>query len=66
MITVADLKDQIGVPGPHPILVCERCGAESSANKGEYFMRPLTYPFFCCDRPMILAVKMTVYEEVAP
>jgi hypothetical protein len=63
-VTVADLKEQTGVPGPHPNLVCECCGAEYSANKGDYFMHPPTYPFFCCDRPMILAIRRTIYERV--
>jgi hypothetical protein len=66
MITVADLKNQTGTHDPHPVLYCRDCGAEYSANKGDYFMHPPTYPFFCCDQPMILVVKKTVFEEVEP
>ena len=65
MITVADLQDQTGKPGPHPALHCYECGSDYSANRGDYdFNRPLSYPFFCCDHPMVLVVKHTVYEEV--
>lgn len=66
MITVADLKNQTGVPGPHPNLVCKCCGAEYSANAGDYFMHRSTYAFVCCDRPMVLARKRVVLEEVSP
>jgi hypothetical protein len=64
MITVSDLKEQTGVPGSHPSLICRCCGAEYSANKSDYFLYPPTFPFFCCEQPMILAVKRVVYEEV--
>ena len=37
MVTVADLKDQIGTQRPRPILYCTLCGAENSAHKGDYF-----------------------------
>ena len=66
MITVADLKDQTDV-GPHPILYCRDCGSEYSANRADYsFYRLDTYPFFCCDLPMILIIKKTIIEEVLP
>ena len=67
MITVADLKDQTGIVGTRPILMCQECGGEYSANKADYsFYRLDTYPFFCCDLPMILIVKKTIIEEVLP
>lgn len=63
-VTVADLKDQVGKPGPHPNLYCECCGSEYSANAGDYFMHPHDYIFECCDEPMVLAIKHTTYERV--
>ncbi len=64
MVTVADLKDQTGKPGPHPILVCYCCGAECSANAGDYFNSRPTFKFVCCGEPMDLAIKRTVYDPV--
>ncbi len=66
MITVADLKEQTDTPEPRPVLHCFACGEDFSANKGDYFNRPETYPFFCCDKPMELATKRVVYEPVPP
>jgi len=67
MITVADLKDQIG-PGPHPILYCDNCGDEHSANAADYcFNHRPTYQFFCCDQqPMRLVRKEIHYVDVDP
>jgi len=62
-ITVADLKDHKGC-GPHPFLYCEFCGAEWSANKGDYFTHPLDYVFTCCDENMRLVRKVVTYEDV--
>lgn len=64
-VTVNDLKEQTGA-GPHPILVCLDCGAEYSANLGDYFLVPPTHVFTCCDVPMELRVKRVIYEEVSP
>jgi hypothetical protein len=63
-VTVADLSDQTGVSGPHPLLVCLECGAEYSANKADYFMSPLSHVFKCCGVPMQLATKKTVYDII--
>ncbi|MFA4971498.1 MAG: hypothetical protein WC683_02715 [bacterium] len=63
-VTVADLKNQIGVPGPHPFLLCNVCGAENSANAGDYWDAPKDHVFTCCGEPMVLATKRTVYTEV--
>jgi hypothetical protein len=64
MTTVADLKQQSG-SGPHPILHCRKCGAEYSANKGDYWNLPATHIFVCCKVPCKLVVKSTRYVEVA-
>ena len=63
-IFAANLKDQTGVPGPHPILYCEYCGSETSANKGDYFYLTPDYSFVCCEQPMTLAIKRVTYEKV--
>jgi len=63
---VRDLKDQIGTAGPHPILYCPKCGAEFSANAGDYFMSRPDRVFKHCGRLMLLVVKRTVFEEVEP
>ena len=63
MITVDDLKDQTG-SGPHPILYCEFCESEFSANKGDYFMHPFDHVFMCCGENMHLVDKVVVYRRV--
>jgi hypothetical protein len=64
-ITVADLKDQINSRDRnHPVLHCQECGSQFSANRGDYFMHPLTYPFFHCDRPMRLVRVETRMVEI--
>lgn len=63
-ITVADLSDQIGIVGPRPFLKCFVCGAEYSANRGDYFMRDGKYVFTCCKNPMKLVVKGVTFREV--
>ncbi len=64
-IRVKDLKDQSGMNGPRPFLLCRKCGNESSANKGDYFMAKPDYVFTCCDIPMLLVTRETVDTEVA-
>lgn len=66
MITVHDLKDQTGTPEPRPFLYCEECGSECSANRGDYFSTPSTFPFFCCNHPMRLVKKIIQYVDVKP
>lgn len=66
MVTVADLKDQIGVPGPHPKLHCPSCGDDYSANAGDYWNVSETKEFRCdnCGTPLVLAVRRVVYDVV--
>lgn len=65
-VKVKDLKDQIGMQGPRPFLKCFACGAEYSANKGDYWDRDPEYVFKCCGRLMHVVTQRTVYTEVAP
>lgn len=65
-ITVDDLKDQVGAPGPHPILYCAACGGEFSANKGDYFLLAGERVLKHCGKNMRLVRKKTVYEDVKP
>lgn len=46
-VRVRDLKDQIGTFGPRPMLYCYRCGAEYSANSGDYFLASPDHVFKC-------------------
>lgn len=64
MITINDLEDQTGKPGPHLILFCGCCGGEYSANRSDYFWATTNYVFKCCDKPLELVKKQTVYEPV--
>lgn len=64
MVKAKDLKDQTGMTGLRPFLRCFNCGNESSANKGDYFSCKPDYVFMCCDEPMLLVTKQTVYTEV--
>jgi hypothetical protein len=64
LIRVHDLRDQIGTSGPRPFLFCAICHGEASANAGDYFMARPSYVFTCCDEPMQLVTKHTVYESV--
>ncbi len=64
-IRVADLTDLTGVSHLHPMLHCSTCGAEYSANRGDYFAADPSTVFRCCRKPMRLVTKQTVYAEVA-
>jgi len=65
MVRVKDLKDQIGTARPRPLLLCRECGAEYSANAGDYWDSPDEHVFECCGEPMELVTRRTVYEPVA-
>jgi hypothetical protein len=66
-VTVADLKQQTGVPGPRPVLYCPRCGASYSANRGDYFMAKADTVLRCeCNgHPLKLGVPFHGYRDVA-
>ena len=64
MVKVKDLREQIGMKGPHPLLHCTVCGGDYSANAGDYFMANPDTVLKCCEFPMVLAVKQTVYRHV--
>ena len=63
-ITVAQLTNQIGVPGPHPFLYCAICGGQYSANRGDYFAAAPDTVLTCCNEPMRLVRQHTIFEEV--
>lgn len=65
-ITVGQLKDQLEMKTPRPILKCMDCGQEFSAHKGDYFQLPDSHVFICeaCDIPMRLVTKQVTYKEV--
>jgi len=62
MVRVKDLKDQIGTSGVRPVLYCVVCGSEYSANRGDYFSCSPDHVLTCCEQPLQLAVKHTVYK----
>lgn len=63
-ITVADLKDQIGTAHPRPFLHCRKCGAEYSANAGDYWAWPSDEPLRHCGVNMLLVTSHRVLTEV--
>lgn len=63
-VTRANLKNQIGMIGPRPFLYCEYCGAEYSANAGDYWDLPDTHIFECCGVPNLLVTKQITLTEV--
>jgi 5-methylcytosine-specific restriction endonuclease McrA len=63
-VTVEDLPELIGAPGPRPLLLCRCCGGEFSANKSDYFWMPAGDVFECCEcgEPLELVTKHVVYR----
>ncbi len=45
------------------IMYCLVCGAQYSANRGDYEQYPSTYIFMCCDEPCILGRMRTDFVE---
>lgn len=63
MVTKKDLSDQIlNKKRVSEFLYCDLCGAEYSANSGDYWNLPDDYVFKCCDEPMMLATKNIHYN----
>lgn len=62
-VTVNDLRNQIGAEGPREVLYCSTCGAEYSANQGDYWNVPPSYTFKHCSRYMLLGFKVTSFVE---
>ncbi len=64
------LKDQVrpSLNDPEPgssekeIMFCLTCGAEYSANSGDYFNVPDNHTFQCCNRDLQLTTKSVVYS----
>jgi len=54
--TMQNLKDN----DSKRIMWCPKCGAEYSANKGDYFWAAPDDKFLCCGRVMYLATKCEV------
>jgi len=60
MVRKKDLSDQIlNKKRVSEFLFCSICGAEYSANSGDYWNLSDNYIFNCCDESMQLAVKHT-------
>lgn len=61
MITLKTLK-QKNCAGA--LLYCNECGGEYSADSSDYFMARDTYEFKCCEMPLALITKKTIYEAL--
>lgn len=59
-------QDGIILLTQQPILRCSCCGAEYSANPGDYWNVPADKEIICgeCNLPMDLVMVRTVYEPV--
>lgn len=60
VVTMADLRrvDSNGTSS-QGFLHCEACGAEYSANPGDYWDHPMHHVFKCCDEPMQLVKRVS-------
>lgn len=47
-----------------PVLYCAECGADYSANPGDYWNTPESHIFECCGEPLILAFKRSMIVPV--
>jgi hypothetical protein len=63
-IKVKDLRDQIGTDDTS-LLYCPKCGAEYSANAGDYFMANPETVFKHCGVNMQLVTKHTSYRHAS-
>ena len=62
-VTVENLSNQIGTTGPRSILYCPSCGAQFSANSGDYWNLPSGHVFKHCRRNMWLGYMVTTFEQ---
>lgn len=62
------LNNQIGNDIPpqikNAVLHCFICGADYSANAGDYFNCPPEQELTCCDEPLSRVIKKEFYEHV--
>lgn len=63
-ITVADLPDSLGVPGSRPLLLCDECFTQASADAGDYWNLPADHVLTHCGRPMRLVRKQVRFVDV--
>jgi len=60
------LGGQIRILAQQPILYCDGCGGEYSANPGDYWQVPRHEEITCgeCGDLLRLVMKRTIYEDV--
>lgn len=46
------------------VMYCKVCGAQYSANRGDYWDTPEEYVFKCCDKPMHLGIPYSGICEI--
>jgi hypothetical protein len=65
-VTVADLPTSTTGTGSGAglSLYCRGCREHFSATRGDYFATPRETVLTCCGRPMVLARRVTMVEEV--
>lgn len=59
-----NLEDQTITGNHNVIMFCPQCGAEFSANAGDYWNCADDFEFKCCGRTMELVTKHTIYQAV--
>lgn len=63
---IKNLSEQMNMKGIRPIAVCPACGAEYSANKGDYWNLKPDDALTCCDGIICeLVTKHTIYKYVS-
>lgn len=59
-----NLKDGILDKTWKALMYCRGCGAEYSANSGDYWDTPAEHKFQCCGKTMDLVTKKTLYCDL--
>jgi len=62
---MSNLRDQIEMTGPRPVMHCSECGSDWSAHRGDYWQYNDDYVFTCteCNTELEILVKVERYEE---
>jgi hypothetical protein len=62
---MSNLRDQIGMTGPRPVMHCPWCHTDWSASRGDYWQYSDDHVFHCmvCDTELQILVKVERYEE---
>lgn len=63
-----DREEELMLPdtGDPALLFCDHCGGENSANPADYWDGKDSLVFMCCDQPMRLVFRRTMYVDALP